>query len=377
MARPKSLDQFDAGNNIHQIMAQNAQYNAAGQMTHLEYYNSNTSSGFMIENRAYNFRNQLTNITAGSQYGGPAGVNLTYNFSATQNNGKITSMQDAGSGETVTYVYDELQRLVQADSGTTGAQWGMTWMYDGFGNRTNQSVMPGKAGVPSMLSVNPANNRITTNGFAYDANGNMTAMPNVSGMTYDVDNRLRTANGEQYTYDSANKRIWKKQPNGAEYWYLYGARGERLDDSVYFGGKRIRSQGSAVVTDRLGSVVWSGGAAKKYYPYGEERPASNGVSEDKFGTYFRDAGTGLDYADQRFYSSSAGRFTSGDAYQGSALGESPESWGRYPYVDNDPINYSDRSGLLKENCGPEWIIDASLSGPCESAGNVPINIDGP
>ena len=33
MGRPKSLDQYDAGNNVHQIMAQNAQYSAAGQMT--------------------------------------------------------------------------------------------------------------------------------------------------------------------------------------------------------------------------------------------------------------------------------------------------------------------------------------------------------
>ena len=142
--------------------------------------------------------------------------------------------------------------------------------------------------VPSMLGVNAANNRVTTSGFAYDLNGNMTAMPNVSGMTYDVDNRLRTANGEQFACDSANKRIWKKQPNETENWFFYGARGRRLD-SVHFGGKRIQSNGQTVVMDRLGSVVWSGSAAKKYYPYGEERPASNEVNEDKFGTYFRDA----------------------------------------------------------------------------------------
>ena len=70
-------------------------------------------------------------------------------------------------------------------------------MHDGLGDRTNQSVMPGKTGVPSMLSVNPGTNRITTSGFSYDAHDNMTAMPGVTGMTYNAENRLRTANGER------------------------------------------------------------------------------------------------------------------------------------------------------------------------------------
>ena len=86
----------------------------------------------------------------------------------------------------------------------------MQWTYDGFGNRLNQMVMAGKTGVPSYMSVDPATNRITTSGFYYDANGNMVGMPNVTGITYDVDNRLKTANGEQYAYDSGNKlRAWR------------------------------------------------------------------------------------------------------------------------------------------------------------------------
>jgi hypothetical protein len=39
---------------------------------------------------------------------------------------------------------------------------------------------------------------------------------------------------------------------------------------------------------------------------------------------------------------------------------------RYPYVGNDPSNYIDRTGLLRENCSDDWATDASASGPCSS-----------
>jgi hypothetical protein len=35
-------------------------------------------------------------------------MNMTYNYSATQNNGQITSSKDAINGETITYQYDAL-----------------------------------------------------------------------------------------------------------------------------------------------------------------------------------------------------------------------------------------------------------------------------
>src|SRR5271169_2270818 len=67
-----------------------ATYNAAGQMT----------SG--VDTRTYNSMGQLTGITYVSS------LNVTYTYSATQNNGKITSQTDNLSGEQVTYAYDSL-----------------------------------------------------------------------------------------------------------------------------------------------------------------------------------------------------------------------------------------------------------------------------
>jgi len=124
-------------------------------------------------------------------------------------------------------------------------------------------------------------------------------------------------------------------------------------DNVYFGGKLIRSDGVSVVHDRLGSVVARSGCSdcssystKEYFPYGDEISGNTAGNVDKFGTYLRDATTGLDYADQRYFSSAiGGRFLSADT---SGLNESlavSASWNQYAYVSGDPINLNDPEGL--------------------------------
>jgi RHS repeat-associated protein len=72
---------------------------------------------------------------------------------------------------------------------------------------------------------------------------------------------------------------------------------------------------------------------------------------EKFGTYFRDA-IGQDYADQRYYNAGMGRFWSPDPGGiRTAHASNPASWNRYSYVNGDPVNMSDPSGL-DGVCGP-------------------------
>jgi RHS repeat-associated protein len=80
----------------------------------------------------------------------------------------------------------------------------------------------------------------------------------------------------------------------------------------------------------------------------------------EFTTYNRDSYTTLDYADQRFYASSYGRFNTPDPYQatGASSGSvsnpsDPGSWNRYSYTRGDPINRLDRSGQLDEAPGDD------------------------
>ncbi len=67
------------------------------------------------------------------------------------------------SGEEVAYTYDQLGRLIAA--ATTGPEWGLAWVYDGFSNRLQQNVTKGTA--PSaVFTVDAATNRLTGGGTA-------------------------------------------------------------------------------------------------------------------------------------------------------------------------------------------------------------------
>jgi RHS repeat-associated protein len=71
------------------------------------------------------------------------------------------------------------------------------------------------------------------------------------------------------------------------------------------------------VAARLGSIG-------KFYPYGVERPSATGNDKEKFTGYYRDASTGLDYADQRYHQPGVGRFMTPDRMQGNSA--DPGAW---------------------------------------------------
>ena len=96
------------------------------------------------------------------------------------------------------------------------------------------------------------------------------------------------------------------------------------------------------------------GQDSSYYPFGEERTAT-GQDRTKFATYYRDNKTGFDYAMNRYYNNSWGRFTTADP-SGTANLNNPGSWNQYAYVGGDPINHNDPSGLGWE-CQPNVVYD--------------------
>jgi len=69
-----------------------------------------------------------------------------------------------------------------------------------------------------------------------------------------------------------------------------------------------------------------------YYPYGEEK-TSTADGRERFGSYFRDS-TGQDYADQRYYSATTGRFWTPDPSGMSAVDiQNLISWNMYAYAN--------------------------------------------
>jgi RHS repeat-associated protein len=338
------------------------QYDYAGRLTGISWLDGpagncggcNTAS----ENRTYNVNGQRGSMSWTGIYGSSLGQ-IQYVYSATQNNGQIT--QEIDSGTAITYQYDVLKRLTSASS--TGSN--QTFQYDGFGNLTakvlNSTTTP--------IQVNAGTNQLTY--ASYDANGNMTSGAGAT-FTYDESNRVTTAaetSGGQvyYGYDEANKRIYQRGPYATEVFTFYGAKGENLGrysiydgynyamsvspqvTNLWFGGRLVVTTNGAVnylpvLRDRLGTNRETSSSSypnPSYRPYGE---GTQGFDTFQFATYTRDSYTGLDYADQRFYASSYGRFNSADPYTSSGRKNDPGSWNRYAYVGGDPVNRSDPRG---------------------------------
>ncbi len=359
-----------------QTVASGAAYNAAGQLTSLSYL------GY-TETRQYNTRLQMTRLTASGT--GLLPVDLEYRFSATANDDRITQMKDWITGEEVSYTYDSLARLGTA--ATTGPDWGLAFSYDGFGNLTGQTVTKGTAPYMSATYDWATNRRV---GGTYDANGNEYGS---GGYTeYDLENRMtRYDSSASYGYNVSNQRVYEAIWSGADVvrdrLTFYGLSGERMATyertvsptyteftplwvSVWFGGKLVEQNGQVVVQDRLGSTVVHGSGRLGYWPYGQEKPGATANSRDKFATYWRDA-TGLDYAMNRYYS--GGRFLTPDPYQASGGPGVPQSWNRYVYVENDPVNYRDPEGLLSCTVTRALLPDPGCVNPPESGGYNPFS----
>jgi RHS repeat-associated protein len=190
-----------------------------------------------------------------------------------------------------------------------------------------------------------------------------------------VENRLMQEPLPAVGYDPSGKRVTQIDVVDSsvqnERIHFYAITGQRLGTyytlsqsslNLYFGGKLVRSAGVTVATDRLGSVrANANGERMAYWPYGGERPGTNGGTtpdgREEFGTYFRDYigyngyYGGVDYADQRYYSFNWGRFQTPDPLKAGPNGwnlQEPGSWNQYVYASDDPVNHNDPSGLDDE-----------------------------
>lgn len=109
------------------------------------------------------------------------------------------------------------------------------------------------------------------------------------------------------------------------------------------------------VTNGSGTVV----SAIELDPWGgnTNRSSNDAFQPRKFTTYTRD-GNGSDEAMFRRYNRWWSRFDQPDPYDGSYDPTNPQSFNRYAYTQNDPVNFVDPTGLYT-NCG-----QAGLP-PCE------------
>ncbi|MFN6964694.1 MAG: RHS repeat-associated core domain-containing protein [Pyrinomonadaceae bacterium] len=74
-----------------------------------------------------------------------------------------------------------------------------------------------------------------------------------------------------------------------------------------------------------------------------------------------DKATGLDHTWFRKLENNAGRWTSPDPYNGSASIGDPQRFNRYAYVNGDPVNFVDPSGLNRAYCEWRWVIPVTCT----------------
>ena len=183
---------------------------------------------------------------------------------------------------------------------------------------------------------------------------------------YDSASRLVSVDGgatASYAYDHQNRRhkktvgstvthyVWQGYQVVAEH---SGSTGALLVDYVYSGSRMISkvAAGSTnyflsdwlsvrLTMDTGGSVV----GRQAHLPFGEDFAESGTQEKHHLTSYERDSESSSDYAVNRQYSQSVGRFMRPDPFRGSCDSSNPQNWDRYSYSRNEPVNRSDPSGL--------------------------------
>ena len=389
-------------------------YNIAGQVTGL------TLGNGVVESYGYNAnRLQLTSQTATKSGNQLMNLTYNYQATAGQmgtgstagNAGQLMSISGTinSTTESASYTYDLLGRLLTSDQTSNGSSGQRLFEYDRWGNRTAvYDGLPGgktpptqiqslqlqqSGGVPTNRITSVTNSGSTVN-YVYDAAGNVTN-DGAHAYTYDAENRAVSVDGgvtAQYKYDHQNRRVTKTVGSSWTHYIWEGSQviGEhdattpvpgygqppyqelsaRLD-YIYTGSRMIRSRQRTSSTgswttryylsDRLsvrmtldtnGNVL----GRQAHLPFGEDFGESGAQEKHHFTSYETDGEIANDYAMNRQYAPNLGRFMRADPYRASGRLTAPQSWNRYTYAENEPIDQTDPMGLNLAIC--YWSLGA-------------------
>lgn len=387
---------YDDGARLSQV--------SSGATTYASNYDYTSSSGLLkavtlgnnaVESYVYNSRLQLQSLDltkSGSQiqhfdykYGVYNPANNTVDV--TKNNGQIAQIEGFINTQKQwqqSFVYDTVGRLASAREfrGDNSAQsYLVNYEYDLFGNRYQKQTQNG--GNPftqiwvETAHVDQATNRFST-GVTYDNAGNVTVDSKFRNrkFDYDANNRQKQSRNLDNTgavdsvFDAGGQRVGTQVAGSLISVLVYDAMGKLLaeyNSTTANGGTQYifsDHQGSPrTITNTSGTAI----ARHDYLPFGDDVLNSvgmrtvgqgYGVSEaarQKYAGMEGNENTGMSHTLWRQYDALSGRWTAPDPYLGSMSIQSPQTLNRYSYVDNDPINQVDPSGLMPK------LPDASTS----------------
>lgn len=305
--------------------------------------------------------------------------------------GKITRIGRLAGSDS--YGYDDLGRL---DTASVRGQ-SQTVQYDAYGNIDKITT----GGVAYDLATDDATNRLTA--AVYDDAGFILSVPDkrdasspsrAYSFTWDALGNLSSVTGHNlrrtFLYDAHDERVamFDYAVSDPAVTQMFTVRDledrvlseflkvgdqplRRTRDYVFRGGSvaaavDVAANGSESVrhfhNDHLGTprVITNGSAMavlrRDYLPFGQELLETTAQGRLEFTGHERDddgtlsAEGDLDYMHARHYSPWLGRFLSVDPVH-TGVPESTQTWNRYAYALNDPVNFLDPTGLTGEAAG--------------------------
>jgi RHS repeat-associated protein len=322
-------------------------------------------------NYSYDNANRLLQITQGSSI-----VSFSYDAA-----GRRTSLT-LPNNVLVEYAYDAASRITSItykQNGTT-VLGDLTYEYDPNGNRTKIGGSFARTGIPQEVSstaYNAANHQTTFGDktLTYDNNGNLTAIVDANGTTlyaWNARNQLVGISGPTvnatFTYDGLGRRE-KKTINGSLTEFLFDGPNPVQETSGATVLANIlpglgmdefltRTDSTAAIstyflTDALGSPIAATDAAGAvqtdytYEPFGRTTVAGAVNSSSYQYTGRENDGTGLYYYRARYYHPMLQRFLSEDPL----ACEQKKGQNLYAYVNNNPMKFTDPSGLVPRGGG--------------------------
>jgi RHS repeat-associated protein len=326
--------------------------------------------------------------------------NIGYSYDAV---GNVASIVDvANSSQRQCYSYDALHRLTRGfttgattcnnnpntvgsgpfDETTTyqdvlGGRGGNLTSKTGVGNYTygvaQAADCPEGALVKASAVVAAGSNYLF---YCYDQNGSLRRRKVGSSTTatysYDAENRLTSVSGAAaatFVYDGDGNRVkatfgatttvYPSTVLRAGVGAIYETSGSTVLKYYYAGGVRIamRTGGQIyyLLSDHLGSTNVtansSGAQISKllYKPWGETRFTSGTTPTTwRFTGQREDATIGLYFYNARYLDPQLGRFTQPDTIVPEP--GNPQALNRYAYVLNNPVRYTDPTGMLTFPC---------------------------